>query len=205
MSLSPYISSRSHAMRETCSSTESENIGRIIFLATGLAVSVLNFIEIIIITKLKKKKIYEVMLLSLSVSDCMFGLSNAVVSSVLLSNPCRFEKMLETFHVLYLIFILASIFHLTLIAIDRAIFVLKALKHRVFFRKMKARIAIGVIWVITLIIGVSLFTIYELKEKTEKVVGPKTTIGPDLSIFPVNRRQYKRKYTNSRRVSEKGA
>ena len=149
----------------------------------GLAVSKLSFIEVVIIPKLKKKKIYEVMLLSLSVLDCMFRLSNTIVSSILLSNPCCFEEMLETFHVLYLIFILASIFHLTLIALDRAIFVLKPLKHRVFFTKRKAHIAIAVIWLITLIIGVSLFAIYELREKTEKFVSPITTTGPDLSIY----------------------
>ena len=181
MPSSPNISSYSHAIRETCHSTE--NIGRIISLTMGLAVSILNFIEIVIITKLKKKKIYEVMLLSLSVSDCMFRLPNTIVSSILLSNPCRFEEMLETFHVLYLTFILASIFHLTLIALDRAIFVLKPLKHRVFFTKRKAHIAIAVIWLITLIIGVSLFAVYVLREKTEKVVGPITTTGPDLPIY----------------------
>ena len=148
----------------------------------GLAVSKLNFIEIVIIPKLKKKKIYEVMLLSLSVLDCMFRLSNTIVSSILLSNPCCFEEMLETFHVLYLIFILASIFHLTLIALDRAIFVLKPLKHRVFFTKRKADIAIAVIWLITLIIGVSLFAIYELREKTEKFVSPHWTRSVDLPV-----------------------
>lgn len=166
MPSSPNISSYSHAIRETCHSTE--NIGRIISLTMGLAVSILNFIEIVIITKLKKKKIYEVMLLSLSVSDCMFRLPNTIVSSILLSNPCRFEEMLETFHVLYLTFILASIFHLTLIALDRAIFVLKPLKHRVFFTKRKAHIAIAVIWLITLIIEFLCLQYMNLEKKQKK-------------------------------------
>ena len=165
---SPNISSYSHAMRETCHSTESENIDQIISLTMGLAVSILNFIEIGNIAKLKKKKIYEVMLLGLFVPDCMFGLSNAIVSSILLSNPCRFEEMLEIFHVLYLIFIMASIFHLSLIALNRVILILKPLKHRVFFTKRKAHIAISVIWVITVIIGVSLFAIYMNLLKKQK-------------------------------------
>ena len=55
---------------------------RIILVVLGLIISILNFIEVVIIARLRKKKVYEMILLSLSVSDCMFGLSNVIVSSI---------------------------------------------------------------------------------------------------------------------------
>ena len=55
---------------------------RSVELSFGLLIAILNIVEIIIIVKIKRKKMYEILLLSLSVSDCMFGLSNSFVSAL---------------------------------------------------------------------------------------------------------------------------
>lgn len=108
---------------------------RIILVVLGLIVSILNFIEVVIIARLRKKKVYEMILLSLSVSDCMFGLSNVIVSSIVVSNSCQFEKLTESSHALYLIFILASIFHLIFIALDKVVSCIKTFAAQSHFHK----------------------------------------------------------------------
>lgn len=153
-----------------CGSTERAMINRSVLIALGSIILLLNLVEIIMIAKLKKKKIYEIILLSLSVSDCLFGLSNVIVSSIFLSNSCRFEDFLESPYVLYLIFVLSSIFHLTFIALDRVILVLKPIKHKFIFTKKIAYRSVATIWAITIIISVSLFIRYELTETTEENV-----------------------------------
>ena len=147
-----------------------------VLITFGCIISILNLIETFMIAKLKKKKIYEMTLLSLSVSDCMFGLSNVIVSSIVASKLCRFEELPEFSYVLYLVFVLASIFHLIFMAIARIIFVVKLLHHKTIFTKKRACIAIEAIWTITLIINISLFVQYELKEATQKVVFFTTSI-----------------------------
>ena len=49
-------------------------------LATSLLMAMLNIVEIIFIAKIKRRKrIYEIILASLSVSDCLFSLSSATL------------------------------------------------------------------------------------------------------------------------------
>lgn len=95
-----------------CGSTGREVIYQSVLITLGCIISILNLFKIFMIAKLKEKEIYETTLLSLSVSDCMFGLSNVIVSSTVLSNLCRFYELSESSYVLYLVFVLASIFHL---------------------------------------------------------------------------------------------
>ena len=156
---------------------------RIILVVLGLIISILNFIEVVIIARLRKKKVYEMILLSLSVSDCMFGLSNVIVSSIVVSNSCQFEKLTESSHALYLIFILASIFHLIFIALDKVVLVLKPLQHKVIFTKKKAYIAISVIWITTLVISISLYVGYKVKAENQNVINKETQTVENKSKF----------------------
>ena len=146
---------------------------RIILVVLGLIISILNFIEVVIIARLRKKKVYEMILLSLSVSDCMFGLSNVIVSSIVVSNSCQFEKLTESSHALYLIFILASIFHLIFIALDKVVLVLKPLQHK----------AISVIWITTLVISISLYVGYKVKAENQNVINKETQTVENKSKF----------------------
>ena len=149
----------------TCVSRDNAKLYRGINLTTGFLIAILNIIEIIMITKIKRKKrIYEIILASLSTSDCMFGLSNVIVSSVYLSNSHKYDTLLETAYVSYAFFILTSIFHLIFIAVDRVMIVLKPFQYETIFTRKRLKIGIAVLWIIAFIIGVSTYTVYELTE-----------------------------------------
>ena len=138
---------------------------RSIDLATAVLIVILNVVEISLIIKIKrKKKIYEIILVSLSVSDCMFGLSNVIVSSIYLSNSCKYDGLIETAYVSYAFFVLTSIFHLIFIAVDRVMIVLKPFQYEIIFTTKRLKIGIAVLWIVAFIIGVCTYTVYELTE-----------------------------------------
>ena len=141
------------------------NVYRKIDLAAGILIAILNIVEIAMIGKIRRKKrIYEIILLSLSVSDCMFGLSNVVVSSIYLSNTNSYGEMLETAYISYAFFILTSIFHLIYIAVDRVMIVLKPLQYKSVFTSKRQKIGIAILWILAFVIGVTTYTAYELTE-----------------------------------------
>ena len=131
-----------------CGSTNEEKITRSINLSFGVLIAVLNVVEIVIITKIKRKrKIYEILLLSLSVSDCLFGLSNAFASIIYIASICRLKDMVETAYTLYMFFVLTSIFHLLFITTDRLLVVLKPLKHRTYISRRRLYIFLAILWI----------------------------------------------------------
>ena len=137
-----------------CGSTNGEKITRSINLSFGVLIAVLNVVEIIIITKIKRKKeIYEILLLSLSVSDCLFGLSNAFASIIYIASICRLKEMVETAYTLYTFFVLTSIFHLLFITADRLLAVLKPLKHRSYISRRMLYIFLAVLWILAVTIS----------------------------------------------------
>ena len=141
------------------------NVYRKIDLAAGILIAILNIVEIAMIGKIRlKKRIYEIILLSLSVSDCMFGLSNVVVSSIYLSNTNSYGELLETAYISYAFFILTSIFHLIYIAVDRVMIVLKPLQYKSIFTSKRQKIGIAILWILAFVIGVTTYTAYELAE-----------------------------------------
>ena len=145
--------------------TDIKKLYRGIELTTGFLIIMLNIIEIIMIIKIKRKKrIYEKILASLSISDCMFGLSNVIVSSIYLSKSGKYDNLLETAYVSYGFFVLTSIFHLIFIAVDRVMIVLKPFQYETIFTTKRLKIGIAVLWIIAFIIGVSTYTTYELTE-----------------------------------------
>lgn len=150
--------------------TERKMINQAVLITFGSFISILNFIEIVMIVKLKKKKIYDTVLLSLSVCDCMFGLLNIIVPSIAGSSLSRFEEFSESSYVLYLVFVSTSTFHLIFMAIDRVILVAKPLHHKVIFTKKKACVSIATIWIINFIISIALFIRYEITEIQKNLV-----------------------------------
>ena len=146
------------------------NVYRKIDLAAGILIAILNIVEIAMIGKIRlKKRIYEIILLSLSVSDCMFGLSNVVVSSIYLSNTNSYGELLETAYISYAFFILTSIFHLIYIAVDRVMIVLKPLQYKSVFTSKRQKIGIAILWILAFVIGVTTYTAYELTEMESAV------------------------------------
>ena len=147
-----------------CENDESELIYEITDLVIGFLVAVLNVIEIVIIARIKKRKKYEVLLLSLSLSDCLFGISNVLLASLYISNECHARSLLECSYILYIFFVLTSMLHLTFMSIDRAIAVVKPFKHKFLLNQRRTNIIIAILWSFTLVACGSLFTADELKQ-----------------------------------------
>ena len=156
------LSNKNQTQRVT---QEGENLHRKIDLVAGLLIAILNIVEITMIAKIRRKKrIYEIILMSLSISDCMFGLSNVIVSSIYISNSKKYDELLETVYTCYTFFVLTSIFHLIFIAVDRVMIVLKPFQYETIFTKKRLKIGIAVLWITALTIGVITYIVYELTE-----------------------------------------
>ena len=163
---------RGQGSTRTCVSRDNVKLFRSINLATGFLIAILNIVEIIMITKIRRKKrIYEIILASLSISDCMFGLSNVIVSSIYLSNSCKYDNLLDGAYVSYVFFVLTSIFHLIFMAVDRVMIVLKPFQYETIFTKKRMKLGIALLWVIAFIIGVCTYTVYESNETEQTISG----------------------------------
>ena len=163
---------RAQGSTRTCVSKDNSKLYRGINLTTGFLIAILNIIEIIMITKIKRKKrIYEIILASLSISDCMFGLSNVIVSSTYLSNSCKYDSLLDAAYISYAFFVLTSIFHLIFIAVDRVMIVLKPFQYETIFTTKRMKIGIALLWITAFIIGVCTYTVYELTKMEPTVSG----------------------------------
>ena len=152
-----------------CGNVGDAKIKRSIDLTFGVLIAILNLAEIIMIAKIKrKKKIYEIVLLSLSVSDCMFGLSNVFVSVPYIASICRFQDLVETTYTLYVFFILTSIFHLLFITLDRLSAILKPLKHRTCLSRKRFYMYLAVLWILAVMISALLKILDEFTNTFEK-------------------------------------
>ena len=142
-----------------------EVLERSIGLSFGILISILNLPEIIIILRIKgKRKIYEILLLSLSASDCMLGLSNAFVFDLHVVNACKYEVLVETAFTLYIFSVLSSIFHIMSSALDRHLAVFRPIRHRVPSTRKKAYLSSVFLWILPVLISVLLQIINELTE-----------------------------------------
>ena len=169
-----------------CENDESELIYEITDLAIGFLVAVLNVIEIVIIARIKKRKKYEVLLLSLSLSDCLFGISNVLLASLYISNECHARSLLECSYILYLFFVLTSMLHLTFMSIDRVIAVVKPFKHKFLLNQRRTNIIIAILWSFTLVACGSLFTADELKQLSIQKVEFEKEIIVSITIIVVD-------------------
>ena len=150
-------------MVQPCRTADLVKQNRSIDLATGFLIAILSIAEIVMIAKIKskKKKICEILLMSLSVSDCMFGLSNVLVSSVFLSQNCQLN-LLGKAYAFYFFFVITSIFHLLFIAIDRVMILLIPFRYQSILTKKRRRTCIAVLSILPLVIGITSYLIYEL-------------------------------------------
>ncbi|XP_057300861.1 5-hydroxytryptamine receptor 1B-like [Hydractinia symbiolongicarpus] len=137
---------------------DKEVMNRSIDLTFGLIVVILNIAEIILISRIKrKKKIYEICILSLSVTDLLFGISNSVVSAIYLSKNAQNESILEITYTTYFYFVLNSILHLIWITFDRLWLVLKPLQHRAYVSRKRICIVLAATWITSTVIAASLY------------------------------------------------
>ena len=133
-------------------------------LSASILVAILNIVEIIFIAKIKRRKrIYEVILVSLSVSDCLFSLSNTIFSSILLSTLCKSEEdLVEVTHIACFFFVLASVFHLIFIAVDRVMIVLIPFQYEAIFTTKRQKIGIILLWILAFAITISTYLYYDV-------------------------------------------
>ena len=140
-----------------CGSKVGEKLEKSTELSLGVLIAILNLVEIIMIVKIKrKKKLYEILLLSLSVSDFMFGISNIFVNIFFLAGACTNEHLLETAFTLYVFFVLTSIFHLSFITVDRLIAVLKPLQHKTILSRKRVNTFLILLWIVAVMISAPL-------------------------------------------------
>ena len=141
--------------RPGCGDDHDRGIKRSIYLSAGIITALLNFAEIILILKMKRrKKFYEIFLLSLSVSDLMFGLSNGFVFILHAVWKCRSQDVLEGAYTAYVFFVLTSIFHLLFIALERLLAVARPIRYKTFFTREKAYLFTGSVWSLAILISV---------------------------------------------------
>ena len=133
-------------------------IKRSVDLSIGLLVAILNIIEIILIVRIKRKqkKQFEIILLSLSVADLLYGLSNSAICVVYLGN-LKEDTVFDVTYTTYFFFVLTSIFHLVFIAVDRLWAVVHPIKHNVLMTRKKVYIALGAVWSLTILISLTLY------------------------------------------------
>ena len=149
------------------SSNYGDVLERSIDLSIGILIGILNLVEIIIILKIKrKKKVYEILLLSLSASDFMLCFSNGFLYVTHAVNAYRYEYevLLETVFTLYIFSVLSSVFHVLFIALDRLLAVLRPIRHKVFSTRKKAYLSSGFLWILAILISVLLQIINESTE-----------------------------------------
>ena len=136
---------------------------RSIDLSIGILIALLNLAEMIIILKIKRKrKVYEILLLSLSASDCMLGLSNGFLFVLYAVNACRYVALLETAFTLFIFSVLSSVFHILFIALDRLLAVSRPIRHKVFSTRKKAYLSSGFLWILAIVISALLQIVNEL-------------------------------------------
>ena len=125
-------------------------------ISVGFIVVILNFIEIILILRLKHKKTFEYVLLSLCVADLLFGLSNSIVSIIWLTEFNTME-VLNVNYTTYFFFVITSIFYLLFIALDTLYAIVQPILHNVFMTKKRARIIIIAIWLVAISIALGIY------------------------------------------------
>ena len=142
---------------------------RLIDLSVGILTALLNLAEIIIILKMRrKKKVYEIVLISLSVSDFMFGLSNGFVFIFNALLECRYQDILEGVYTLYVFFVMTSILHLLFIALDRLLAVLRPIKYKAFSTRKRAYMSLASLWILAILASALLRIIYEFTDKFQE-------------------------------------
>ena len=138
-------------------------------ISFGFLVFVLNLCEISMLSRLKRRwSNYEVVLLSLSVADMLFGLSNVSIGVAYFTSEIN-EEVFEITATTSFFFVLTSIFHLSWIGIDRLWAVYSPIKHNYLITRKVVAIVLCLTWFST--IFVSLFLILRDELIVEKQTG----------------------------------
>ena len=157
--------------KSSCGSMDDQILRRSVDLSFGTLTALLNLAEIIILLKMKRqKKVYEIVLLGLSISDFMFGLSNGIVFMVNALWKCRFKETVEGVYTLYVFFVMTSILHSLLIALERFLAVLIPMKYKIFSTRKKTYISVAILWILAIILSALVKIINEFTYKFQEKI-----------------------------------
>ncbi|XP_057305623.1 octopamine receptor beta-2R-like [Hydractinia symbiolongicarpus] len=149
-------------------------IERSVDVSLGFLVVILNIIEIILLCRIKRKlKIHEICILSLSITDLFFGMSNSSVSMVFVTKNAQSGIILDVSYSIYFCFVVNSILHLVLITLDRLWAIFRPIKHNVFFTRKKVYWLLCTTWFVSTVIAISTHLTHNFTEtfqtKTERM------------------------------------
>ena len=134
-------------------------------LSISVVIIIVNAVEIVLLKRQNRKSRFEIVLLSLSVADLLYGFLNSTFQLIRI-----FEVFSADFQLIFnirLFFMLASIFHLLLIGTDRLFAVAKPLRNKTVITKKKIYWALFVIWLLSFG-GLGLFQIYDNLDSTSE-------------------------------------
>jgi len=163
--------------------------GAYVKLIVTIIVSLMNYFEIVYIVRKDKKTSYEVLLLSLSVSDALFTTTNLMPAFI--DDPTDYNPlMLNIMQYIYSMSFFLSMFHLIGLAVDRLVAVRFPFQHRTYWRVRYTFLLAVFFWLFSILTFVFLRVykhtvgqLYHLKQLKICIV---TVVGlTDFSLFIV--------------------
>ena len=129
-------------------STISNTTVALSFIIAGIIVAV-NIVEIIILCRLTHRRVYEKLLLSLTISDLCSGIAEIVIISTYymqLQNGTVFRAK----HAVFAFFLFTSILHQIWLSLDRLWAVKSPIKHNIATNGRKVAVVVVVTWLINI-------------------------------------------------------
>ena len=122
----------------------------VILIAVALAAVFLNIIEIVLILRIRKRKAFDKLLLSLAVSDAAVGMILSGMKIFHIAKPQQSTlQSTSDRQKAFGLSVLFSVANLLAISVDRLLAVKYPIKHRMTLTSRRANIAIIVLWVVT--------------------------------------------------------
>ena len=135
-----------------------------ISLTVSIAIVFTNFIEIIILSKRRRRKVYEKLLLSLSMSDLFSGFAEIAMTGTYYAK-LQDVDVFKVKNTLFAFFLCTSIMHQILLALDRLYAVKFPIQHNIVTSGRKTVAVIAGTWLVNAIAAVACVTIVEIDTK----------------------------------------